>query len=156
MSGKKISFDDKKIKKSEFYENEKVFKIDNVAVNQIVVSKKELYSTKNASKYFIEYNNNDIIRPLFVRFQQMTGYSKKSDENIRVSSKHVLKNSNKIQEKVKKLIRIDFESKPTYGDDDKYIKAKIKIYPEGIIRNFHTKRKSTMEVFINNNVRFCY
>ena len=96
MSGKKISFDDKKIKKSEFYENEKVFKIDNVAVNQIVVSKKELYSTKNASKYFIEYNNNDIIRPLFVRFQQMTGYSKKSDENIRVSSKHVLKNSNKI------------------------------------------------------------
>ena len=96
MSGKKISFDDKKIKKSEFYENEKVFKIDNVAVNQIVVSKKELYSTKNASKYFTEYNNNDIIRPLFVRFQQMTGYSKKSDENIRVSSKHVLKNSNKI------------------------------------------------------------
>ena len=96
MSGKKISFDDKKIKKSEFYENEKVFKIDNVAVNQIVVSKKELYSTKNASKYFIGYNDNDVIRPLFVRLPQMTDYSKKSDENIRVSSKHVLKNSNKI------------------------------------------------------------
>ena len=30
-------------------------------------------------------------------------------------------------EKVKKLMNIDFESKPCYGDDDKYIKAKIKI-----------------------------
>ena len=25
-------------------------------------------------------------------------------------------------------MRIDFESKPVYGDDDKYIKTKIKIY----------------------------
>ena len=25
-------------------------------------------------------------------------------------------------------MKIDFESKPVYGDDDKYIKTKIKIY----------------------------
>ena len=30
--------------------------------------------------------------------------------------------------KLEKLMRIDFESKPVYGDDDKYIKTKIKIY----------------------------
>ena len=36
-----------------------------------------------------------------------------------------------------KLIRIDFESKPVYGDDDKYIKAKIKIYADSMITNFH-------------------
>ena len=36
-------------------------------------------------------------------------------------------NYNKIWEKVEKLMRTDFESKPVYGDDDKYIKAKIKI-----------------------------
>ena len=29
-------------------------------------------------------------------------------------------------EKVEKLLRIDFESKPVYGDDDKYIKNKNK------------------------------
>ena len=28
----------------------------------------------------------------------------------------------------KKILRIDFERKPVYGDDDKYIKTKIKIY----------------------------
>ena len=29
-------------------------------------------------------------------------------------------------EKIENLMSIDFNSKPTYGDDDKYIKAKIK------------------------------
>ena len=27
-----------------------------------------------------------------------------------------------------KVLKINFESKPVYGDDDKYIKTKIKIY----------------------------
>ena len=43
-------------------------------------------------------------------------------------------------EKVEKLLRIDFESKPVYGDDDKYIKTKIKIYAGGVITNFHVKK----------------
>ena len=34
----------------------------------------------------------------------------------------------------------DFESKPVYGDDDKYIKTKIKIYAGGLITNFHNKK----------------
>ena len=32
MSGKNINFDDKKIKKSEFYKNRKVFQIDDIDV----------------------------------------------------------------------------------------------------------------------------
>ena len=35
--------------------------------------------------------------------------------------------------------RIDFESKPVYGDNDKYIKTKIKIYAN-MITNFHNKK----------------
>ena len=34
------------------------------------------------------------------------------------------KKYNKIWEKVKELLEIDFKSKPVYGDDDKYIKTK--------------------------------
>ena len=34
----------------------------------------------------------------------------------------------------------DFESKPVYGDDDKYIKAKIKIYAGSMITNFQSKK----------------
>ena len=67
MSRKNINFDDKKIKKSDFYKNKKVFQKDDIDVNKILISEKEPYSTKNALKYFIGYNNNDVIRPLSVR-----------------------------------------------------------------------------------------
>ena len=37
-------------------------------------------------------------------------------------------------------MRIDFESKPIHGDDDKNIKTKIKIYVNNMITNFHNKK----------------
>ena len=73
----------------------------------------------------------------------MRGYSKKLDENVtmsfRVNNKQLLKNYSKILEKVQKLMRIDFESKPVYGDDDKYVKTKIKTYADSMVTNFHNK-----------------
>ena len=60
----RISIKNIKIKKSYFYKNEKVFQIDDVDVNKILVSKKEPCGTKNALKYFIGYNDNDVITPL--------------------------------------------------------------------------------------------
>ena len=74
----------------------------------------------------------------------MTGYARKFDENATMSfkanNKQLLKNSNKIWEKVEKLLKIDFESKPVYGDDGKYVKTKMKIYAGSIITNFHNKK----------------
>ena len=43
-------------------------------------------------------------------------------------------------ETIEGLTKIDFESKPVCGDDDKYIKAKIKIYADSIITNCHNKK----------------
>ena len=37
-------------------------------------------------------------------------------------------------------MNINFESKPVYGDDDKYIKTKTKMYADSIITNFHNKK----------------
>ena len=37
-------------------------------------------------------------------------------------------------------MKINFESSPVYGDDDKYIKTKIKIYAGSIITNFRNKK----------------
>ena len=84
MSGKNINFDDK-IKKSEFYKNKKVFQINDIDVNKIIVSKKEQYGTQNAFKYFIGYDDNDFIRPLCVRLSQMTEYARKFDESATMS-----------------------------------------------------------------------
>ena len=44
----------------------------NIDVNKILVSKKEQYGKNNYFKYFIGYNDNDIIRPLFVKLPQTT------------------------------------------------------------------------------------
>ena len=134
MSWNNINFDDKKIKKGQFYKNKKVFQIDDVDINKILVSKKGPYGTKNMVKYFIGYNDNDVIRLLCVRLPQMADYPKKLNENVtmsfRANNKQISQNYNKIWKKIEKLLTIDFESKPIYGDDDKYIKKMIKIPKE--------------------------
>ena len=82
-------------------------------------------------KYFIGYNDNDVIRLLYVRLPQMTDYPKKLNENVtmsfRANNKQLSKNYNKIWKKIEKLLTIDFESKPIYDDDDKYIKRMITV-----------------------------
>ena len=45
-------------------------------------------------------------------------------------------------EKIERLMSIDFESKTVYGDDDKYIKTKIKVYAGSVITNFHYKKNT--------------
>ena len=62
MSEKSIIFDDKEIKKSNFYKNKKLFKIDDIDVDKILVSKKEPYGTNKSFKLFTKYNDNYDIR----------------------------------------------------------------------------------------------
>ena len=46
MGGKGINFENKKINKSNFYKSKKLFKIEDIDINKILVSKKESYGTK--------------------------------------------------------------------------------------------------------------
>ena len=50
MNGKAINSDDKKINKSTYYKNKKLFNIHGLDVNKILVSKKESYGAKNSLK----------------------------------------------------------------------------------------------------------
>ena len=83
----------------------------------------------------------------------MTGYINEFDEDknknknkitmsLKVKDKQLLKNYNKIWKKIEKLMKIDFNTKTTYGDDDKHIKAKIKTYEDSITTNFYDKKGS--------------
>ena len=60
----------------------------------------------------------------------MTGYARKFDQNATMSfivkNKQIFFKNTKIWETIEGLMKINFESKPVYGDDDKYIKTKIK------------------------------
>ena len=60
----------------------------------------------------------------------------------KVKDKKLFKNYNKIWKKVEKLMGIEFNTKPTYGDDEKYIKTKIKTYGDNITINFYNKKGS--------------
>ena len=100
MNGKSIIFEDKKINKSNFYKNKKLFNIYDLDVNKILISKKESYGTKNSLKYFIGYNDDDAIRPLCIKLPQMIGYVENFDSNkamsFKVSNNKLLKKYNKI------------------------------------------------------------
>ena len=148
MNGKDINFNNKKIKKSDFYnKNTKIFNISDIDINKILVSKKETYGKYNSFKYLIGYTDNDVIRPLYLFISQTTGCINKFDKNkmtmsLMIKDIQLLKNYNKIWKKIEKLMKIDFNTKTTYGDDNKYIKTKIKTYKDSIITNFYNKNGS--------------
>ena len=123
MNGKNINFEDKKINKSTFYKNKKLFNIHDLDVNILLVSKKESYGTKDSLKYFIGYNNDDVIRPLCIKLPRTIGYAKHFDGNKTMSFKVKY---NKIWKKFSNLMNIKFDSEPVYGDNDKYINTKNK------------------------------
>ena len=104
MSGKSLSFEDKKINKSTFYKNKKIFKIDEINFNKILVSKKESNGKKNSLKYFIGYNDDYVIGPLFIKLPQMIRYAKHSDSNktiyFKITDNKLLKSTTKYGKKL--------------------------------------------------------
>ena len=82
----------------------------------------------------------------------MTGYINKFNEHkntitmsLWVKDKKLFKNYNKIWKEIEKLMEIDFKTKPSYVDDDKYIKTKIKTNKDNISTNFYNKKGSKKE-----------
>ena len=69
---------------------------------------------KNTFEYFIGYNDNDVIRPLYLNTSKLPAYTKEFKKN----DGQLVKNYNKIWEKIERLMSIDFDSKPVYGNDD--------------------------------------
>ena len=58
MREKNINYNDKNMKKRDFYKNKNVNFIKDFDVNNISVSKKESYGNKNPFKYFVGYNDH--------------------------------------------------------------------------------------------------
>ena len=145
MSGKNINFENKKIKKRDFYKSKKAFKTDDTDVNKILVSKEEACVTNKSFKYFVGYNYNDDIRPLCTMLPQiMIGCVKFCESNkivsFKISDNKLLKKYTQIWEKVTNSLNLKFDSEPVYGDNNKYIKTEIKIYDGNVNTNFQGKK----------------
>ena len=80
---------------------------------------------KNSFKCFIGYYDNDVIRQLYMKLPQMTGYVRKFEGSttmsFKISDRKLLKKYNQIWEIIEKL-KIKYDSEPVYSDNDKYIK----------------------------------
>ena len=66
MSGRNVNFGGKKKIKNVIF-TKKVIKVDDIGVNKILVTKEEPYGLKKSFKCFIGYNDNDVIRPLYIK-----------------------------------------------------------------------------------------
>ena len=96
MSTISINFNNKKIKKSDFYyKNKKIFYIDDIDVNKILVSKKDQHCKYNSFKYFIGFNDNGVIRPLYLFVSQTTRYIIKITMSLMIKYIQLLKNYKK-------------------------------------------------------------
>ena len=60
--------------------------------------------------------------------------------SFKTSDNKLLKKYNKMWEKVSSFMNIKFDSEPVYGDNDKYIKTKTKLYGDKINTNFQGKK----------------
>ena len=60
--------------------------------------------------------------------------------SFKINDNKLLKIYNQVWKKVKNLLNVKFDSEPVYGDNDKYIKTKIKIYDGNVNTNFQGKR----------------
>ena len=75
MSEKTLKFNNIKLNKKEFHKSKEPIDLILVNVDQIVVSDKFKHS-EEGYKYFIGYQENEIVKPLCIILTQMSGYIK--------------------------------------------------------------------------------
>ena len=134
-----VYFGENGIIKSAFRQNK-----NEVDIEEIVLSHKKSYG-KDSFKYFIgcRHKGNAFPSPFCVKLPQMNAYAKYFDKNSKhtnllVNEKEILQKYTKIWNKIKSLIKKEFNGEPLCNG--KYIKTKIKIYNDIVYTNYpHNK-----------------
>ena len=75
MNKKTLKFNNNKFNKKEFHKSKQAIDLDSVTVDKIVVSDKFRHS-EEGYKYFIGYQEHEIIKPLCIILPQMNGHIK--------------------------------------------------------------------------------
>ena len=140
MEQEAVHFGENGIIKSTFHKNKRPININEVDIEEILLSHKKSY-INNSFKYFIGYmhKGNGFPSPLCIKLPQMNAYAKCFDKTnkymtLLVNDKKISKKYSEIWDKIKSLIKKGFNSEPVYND--KYIKTKIKIYNNRVYTNF--------------------
>ena len=75
MNEKTLKFNNIKINKKEFHKSKQAVNLDSVIVDRIVVSDKFKLS-EEGYKYFIDYEEGEIVKPLCIILPKMNGQIK--------------------------------------------------------------------------------
>ena len=138
MGEKTLKFKNIKVNKKEFHKSKQAIDLDLVDTGKIVVSDRFRHS-EEGFKYFIGYQEDEIVKPLCIILPQMNGYIKYFDnggKNMSFSIKYyeVWEKYDDIWDVIKNKLDIEFHSQPIY--ENKYIKAKVREINGNIETNF--------------------
>ena len=128
MSEKTLKFNNIRLNKKEFHKSKKAIDLMLVNVDQIVVSGKFKHNNESF-KYFIGYQEDEIVKPLCIILTQMSGYIKYFENggknmSFLIKDEEVGENYEQILDVIKNKLGTKFHSKPVY--DETYIKTKVR------------------------------
>ena len=135
MSEKALKFNNVRVSKKEFHKSKQRIDLDLVTVDQIVASDKFNHSDEGF-KYFIDYEDNEIVKPLCIILPQMSEYTKYFENggknmSFMIKDDNIFNVYNEIWDKIREELNIKFHSMPVY--DQTHIKAKV-IEFDGVIK----------------------
>ena len=132
---KGLKFHNIRVNNKEFHKSKQPIYLE--SVNAVVSDR--FKNSEYGFKYFIGYKDGEIVKPLCIILPQMSGYIKyfengSKNMSFMVKNDDVLEKYNKIWDKTKNKLNIEFHSAPVY--DKKYIKNKVKEFDRVIKTKF--------------------
>ena len=153
MSEKTLKFNNIRLNKEEFHRSKEPIHLSLVNVDQIVVSDKFKYNNEGF-KYFIGYQEGEIVKPLCIILPQMSGYIKYFENggknmSFLIKDDEVWDKYDKIWDVIKDKLGIKFHSEPAY--EYKYLKAKVREFNGVIKTNFLGNEKYVLYLHCLHN-----
>ena len=127
-----------RVNKKKFHKPKQPIDLTSVNVDQIVVSDKFIHNNEGF-KYFIGYQEGEIVKPLCIILPQMKGYIKYfeyegKNMSFFIKDDEVCEKYELIWGLIKNKLGIKFHSLPVY--DKKYLKTKVGEYDRAVKTNF--------------------
>ena len=128
MGEKTLKFNNVKVNKTEFRRSKKAIELDLIDTGKIVVSDRFKHS-EEGSKYFIGYQEDEIVKPLCIILPQMNVYTKYFDNggknmSFLIKNSEVWEKYEDIWDVIKNKLSVKFHSQPIYKN--KYLKDKVR------------------------------
>ena len=138
MTEKTLKLNNIRFKKKKFHVSKEPIDLMSVNVDQIVVSDK-FNHYNDGYKYFIGYEEGEIVKRLCIMLPQMSGYIKHFEYGgmnmpFLIKNDEIWEKYKQIGSLIKNKLGIKFHSLPVH--DKKYIKTKVKGYHGVIKTNF--------------------